>query len=210
MCDSLYRKVNLIVLSPTYADTVYASFCEGGTFLWDGHIDHVLTEPGYYYDTLRYNIPDKCDSIIYTLYLSVIVPQEIAPADTAYICNGESYTWHGKTFSVTGTYRDTVRSQQGCDSLFYTLVVEKQQPMGKLSETLYMCNGESVTWAFNGQVYDHAGVYYDTLQSQHGCDSIAAELHVLERTTVTAETEHVTIYQTQTYTWRDGKQFLYW
>ena len=206
-CDSLYHKVNLIVLSPTYADTVHASFCEGGTFLWNGHIDHVLTEPGYYYDTLRYTIPNmECDSIIYTLHLSAIVPVEVEPADTAYICNGETYSWRGKTFDVTGTYRDTVKSQQGCDSLFYTLVLEKQAPMEKYEETLYICNEGTVFWPFNGKTYDHEGDYDDVIQSQQGCDSIAGKLHVRRRETIRVE-EDTTIYQTETYTWRDGKEY---
>ena len=206
-CDSLYHKVNLIVLSPTYADTVHASFCEGGTFLWNGHIDHVLTEPGYYYDTLRYTIPNmECDSIIYTLHLSAIVPVEVEPADTAYICNGETYSWHGKTYDVTGTYRDTVRSLQLCDSLYYTLVLEKQAPMEKYEETLYICNEGTVFWPFNGKTYDHEGDYDDVIQSQQGCDSIAGKLHVRRRETIRVE-EDTTIYQTETYTWRDGKEY---
>ncbi len=206
-CVDRYYKLEVTMLTAV-RDTVYNSFCEGGTFIWSGHFnDRALTEAGWYYDTVPYQVLSSCDSLIHTLYLTEIVPVEVEPADTAYICNGELYQWHGKTYDMTGTYRDTVRSQQGCDSLFYTLVLEKQAPMSKLKDTLYICNGEAVEWAFNGETYSHGGLYYDTIQSQQGCDSIAGELRVVERQTTYADEENVSIYATQSYTWRDGNEY---
>ncbi|MBR0309735.1 MAG: hypothetical protein IJQ97_02505, partial [Paludibacteraceae bacterium] len=39
------------------------------------------------------------------------------------------------------------------------------------------------------------------------CDSIAGELRVVEQPVVTKEPENISIYQTQTYTWRDGREY---
>ena len=206
-CVDRYYKLEVTMLT-VVRDTVYNSFCEGGTFIWSGHFnDRALTEAGWYYDTVPYQVLSSCDSLIHTLYLTEIVPVEIEPADTAYICNGELYQWHGKTYDMTGIYRDTVRSLQGCDSLFYTLVLEKQAPMLKQKDTLYICNGEAVEWTFNGVTYSHGGLYYDTIQSQQGCDSVAGELRVVERQTIYADEENVYIYATQSYTWRDGNEY---
>ena len=195
-CDSVYHKVNLIVLEPTYADTVHAKFCQGGSYTWRGKS---YTEEGDYQDTLRYNMPEPCDSVIFTLHLTTLVPKD--SAETHYICNGESYLWFGTYYSQTGTYTHTDTAVNGCDSILYTLYLEKQAPMSQQKDTLYICGTGQVVWNFNHIAYDHAGLYYDTIRTQQGCDSVAGELLVEEQQATTALPDSATIYESELYPW---------
>jgi hypothetical protein len=61
-----------------------------------------------------------CDSII-SLYLTV-TPRTYGEDLQVAICAGETYTWHGKTYSRAGIYRDTLVSAAGCDSI-ETLII---------------------------------------------------------------------------------------
>ena len=196
-CDSLYHKVNLVVLSPTYADTLHATYCQGGSYTWRGK---TYSEDGYYNDTLRYDIPESCDSVIYTLDLRALVPLTM-PEETQYICNGESYEWFGQTLTQTGTYTHTVKYVSGCDSAYYTLHLEKQAPRMQRKDTLYICGSGEVEWDMNHETYSHAGLYYDTIRTAQGCDSIAGELLVVEQQSHVADPEAATIYDSEQYLW---------
>ena len=61
-----------------------------------------------------------CDSTI-SLYLTV-TPRTYGEDLQVAICAGETYTWHGKTYSRAGIYRDTLLSAAGCDSI-ETLII---------------------------------------------------------------------------------------
>ena len=204
-CINRYFKLEVDMLSPTTVDTT-AMFCQGGSFTWD-RTGETLSETGTYTHKIPYKVLDGCDSVIIRLHLSEVVPVE-QPAETQYICDGESYTWRGKTFNTTGVYLDTLVSTiTGCDSLYYTLNLERQPAMSTMSETLYICNGEPVVWDFNQQTYTHAGIYNHTKPSIHGCDSVAGELHVIERITEVKAPQDESIYATQAFTWIDGKDY---
>ena len=204
-CINRYFKLEVDMLSPTTVDTT-AMFCQGGSFTWD-RTGETLSETGTYTHKIPYKVLEGCDSVIIRLHLSEVVPVE-QPAETQYICDGESYTWRGKTFNTTGVYLDTLVSTiTGCDSLYYTLNLERQPAMSTMSETLYICNGEPVVWDFNQQTYTHAGIYNHTKPSIHGCDSVAGELHVIERTTEVKAPQDESIYATQAFTWIDGKDY---
>ena len=201
-CINHFFKLEVSMLSPETQDTT-AMFCQGGSFLWNRSGEQ-LTDTGTYEYKIPYQVLAGCDSLIIRLHLGVIVPKEM-PVETAYICDGQSYTWRGNTYSATGVYMDTVLSvSTGCDSLYYALNLERQPAMQTLNETMYICNGESVTWSFNQQTYTHAGIYDHTIPSVHGCDSIAGRLYVYERTTKVEEPENVSIYATQSYQWING------
>ena len=201
-CINRYFKLEVSMLSPTVVDTT-ATFCQGGSFLWD-RTGELLTDTGTYEYKIPYQVLDGCDSLIIHLHLGMIEPKEM-PIETAYICDGENYVWHGHTYNATGVYLDTIASVlTGCDSLYYALNLERQPAMQTQKDTLYICNGEPVVWPFNQQTYTHGGIYNHTIPSSHGCDSIAGELRVVERTTDVQAPENVSIYATQSYTWING------
>jgi PKD repeat protein len=89
---------------------------------------------------------------------------------TASICQGNSYTLpNGKVVTLAGTYKDTLLSKKGCDSIITTTITVN--PVYNSSKTASICKGSSYTLP-KGEVATVAGTYKDTLLSKIGCDSI--------------------------------------
>lgn len=65
-CDSVVVRLALSVIEPVYAEAEAVSICEGDEYDFNGK---KLTEAGLYHDTVR--TVAGCDSVIYTLDLSV-------------------------------------------------------------------------------------------------------------------------------------------
>ena len=84
------------------------------------------------------------------------------------ICSGESYFIGGNNYDSTGTYIDTLLSSIGCDSIVTTNLTVNPIFSIVFSDTI--CSGQSVTVGTN--IYDSTGVYFDTLTTVNGCDSI--------------------------------------
>lgn len=84
------------------------------------------------------------------------------------ICESESYTINGNTYSVSGTYNDTLASINGCDSVIVTPLT--------VIPTIHADNYQNLcgtaTYSFNGNIYSTNGTYLDTVQTINGCDSI--------------------------------------
>ena len=196
-CDSLYYMVNLIVLQPQYGDTTYTRICPNDTYSWRGKN---YTSAGWFSDTLRYDTPSKCDSIIYTLYIEVVESQ-IMPVEKQSICHNATFTWFNEEYSKPGTYTHAIPSVLGCDSLVYTLELSMQEATKRQSDTLYICGSGSVEWDLNHKQYTADGLYYETIQGITGCDSIAGELRVIVKQAEDKPMETYTIYDDETYTW---------
>ncbi len=160
-CDSIVT-LTLSVL-PNAADTVTASICQGETFLFNGNS---YSTAGTFTDTL--SAANGCDSLL-TLELTVL--PAFANSESASICQGDSYLFNGISYSLAGTYVDTIRTPNGCLVTTLTLSV-LQATFG--TDTVVICEGD--TYQFNGEVYQLPGWYTDTLTNQQGCDSI---LHFL-------------------------------
>ena len=103
-------------------ETVYAdTICENDVYSDENFQNKTLA------GTYRIKILSShmCDSTI-TLHLHVI-PAAYGPDDVQELCQGETYTWHNKTYNRTGIYRDTTVSAAGCDSI-ETLVLSYRAP----------------------------------------------------------------------------------
>lgn len=157
-CDSIIA-VNLTV-NPIYHISLEQEICQGESYLFKGD---TLQESGIYYDTLQ--TIHHCDSII-SLTLTVNPTRLIFGTDT--ICEGDSVYFYGKMLTEAGTYYDTLQTVHGCDSVMaLTLVVN---PTYFSSITQEMCQGDSLV--FHGKTLTQSGIYYDTLHTVSGCDSI--------------------------------------
>ena len=84
------------------------------------------------------------------------------------ICDGDSITVAGNTYTVSGLYTDSLTSSIGCDSLVFSNLIV--YPNVSYTNMQTICSGE-ITIVGNS-VYDSTGVYTDTLTSWAGCDSI--------------------------------------
>lgn len=84
-------------------------------------------------------------------------------------CEGSTYNFFGTTLYSNGSYYQTLTSQiSGCDSIIQLDLFENSQY--DITENVAICSGESINW--HGNNYAVQGIYYDSLTSVHGCDSV--------------------------------------
>ncbi|MBQ0008560.1 MAG: choice-of-anchor D domain-containing protein, partial [bacterium] len=186
-CDSVYELT--LTVNPTYLFPETYSTCQGETYTWR---NKVLSTAGVYYDSLKTTI--GCDSV-YELTLTVN-PTYLFP-ETYSICQGETYNWRSKSLSTAGVYYDSLQTTVGCDSVYeLTLTVN---PTYLFQETYSICQGETYNW--RNKALSTAGVYYDSLQTIVGCDSVYELTLTVNPTYLFPET--YSICQGETYTWRN-------
>ena len=157
-CDSVY-KLNLTV-HPTYHKDISANICRGESYMFNGK---ELRNSGVYYDTLQ--TINGCDS---TFRLVLNVSPTYIFEDTVTICENDVYNFRGLQINKPGVYYDSLIAKTGCDSI-YKLVL-KINPTFFRESFASICKNEY--YNFRGRLLYESGVYYDSLLSVHGCDSI--------------------------------------
>ena len=189
-CDS-FITLHLGVLNNT-SSINNQTICGGQTYTFGGHI---LNTPGTYYDTLLNQL--GCDSIV---TLNLMAGSNTFSNINQSICAGGSYTFHGQTLTVSGTYYDTLINSNGCNTLvtLHLLVLNNTSS----TQTQNICNGHS--YNFYGQQLFAGGTYTHHLLNHFGCDSsIILTLNVT--TPNIAVTQHDSILTSQatgsTYQW---------
>ena len=98
----------------TYIDTIYQTICDNSSFEFYGED---LKAAGTY--THLISNSESCDTTI-VLFLSIV--PTYSEQITAEITQGESYTLNNKTYTMAGTYYDTLTASNGCDSVI-TLIL---------------------------------------------------------------------------------------
>ena len=112
--------------------------------------------------------------------------------DTIETCN--SYNWQSATYTISGTYYDTLSSASGCDSILGLVLTINNDVIGDTS-MVSSCN--SYTW--QSTTYTSTGVYFDTLSTSSGCDSILT-LDLTINNGVIGDTTEVSVCDS--YTWQ--------
>ncbi len=166
-----------------------ASICQGQSFTWRGN---TYTTSGTYYNNYVTTNPPGCDST-YVLNLTV-KPTYNFPLSVT-ICQGQSYTWRGNTYTAQGTYYDNLQTQLGCDSIYVLNLTVK--PSYLFTTNASICNGQSYTW--RGNIYTTQGTFYDHLYTSFNCDSIY-KLNLTVKPSYYF-TENASICQGETYVW---------
>lgn len=118
---------------------------------------------GTYIDTIYAGI---CVDSLVTINLNVVNGQ--LDSSTVHLCEGDSITINNKKIGSSGTYYDSLKNKNGCDSILkYTVIVH-----GKASSTFTFrfCYTDSIF--YDGIAYHTDTVFYDTLTTSFGCDSI--------------------------------------
>lgn len=157
-CDSVVI-LNLLVgevYDIEFADTI----CHGDSYVWNGTS---YTESGSH--TQIFTSQYGCDSVVtVNLFVAPIVEESYIEA----ICQGEPYRFGKKILVNPGVYVDTALSMYGCDSIT-TLTLHVHEPY-LIDQYIETCHND--TFVFRGIVIDKPGIYYDSLLTQHGCDSV--------------------------------------
>ena len=143
------------------------------TYTWhrvSNNTDIEVSTTGTYDDTIP-SLVTGCDSIN---RLVLTVHQTRESNDTAEICGGKHYTWHGIEYSGAGDYSDTIRSQVFgyIDSIFYNLHLIVHPSYPAHDTTFILCGTDEAIFE-SGKTYSTAGTFKDTLETKCcGCDSI--------------------------------------
>lgn len=157
-CDSIVTLY--LTVGEIYDIEVHDTICNGEVYKWN---NSQYTTSGSY--TQSFISQYGCDSIV-TVHLFVApIPQE---SYVEAICEGEPYRFGNRTLVRPGVYVDTSLSVYGCDSIT-TLTLRVHEPY-LIDQYVEVCHND--TFIFRGQVIDRPGIYYDSLLTQHGCDSI--------------------------------------
>lgn len=97
-------------------------------------------------------------------YSRIIAHPEYSQALEVNICEGDAYAG----YTDSGFYIDTFQSIYGCDSIRQlTLNV---RPHYQNTASLTLCPGAQ--YNFNGTILSESGIYFDTLYTVYGCDSL--------------------------------------
>jgi len=163
-CDSVYRLVFDIL--PTYRFEQQAVITEGQTYRWQGQ---TLTVPGTYY--ARYETVAGCDSV-YKLVLTV--DRTYRFEEEAEICGNETYLWHGRTYTASGTYTDAYKASTGADSIYVLNLTVR--PTYYRTQYIHLCPND--TFSVRGHRMTAGEQYLDTMLSSQGCDSVVRFIFV--------------------------------
>ena len=143
---------------------------------------------GTYTDTLVNE--NGCDSIL-TITLNVWPVEETF--ETLDICDSDlPYSWQTLTLDSAGTYRDTLLTRHGCDSI---LVLALNVNSGvAFDSTIYAC--ESYVWDWgDGNTYTSSGIYEVITGGANGCgDTLRLDLIISPALSVSFATEDVSCY----------------
>ena len=157
-CDSVY--VLDLFVNPAFFSSETYTICSNDSLLWH---DNYYNETGFYYDSL--SSIDGCDSVI---MLDLTVNPAYEFIETSAICDTDSVLWRGDCYKTTGIYYDSLTTVLACDSVF---VLDLTVNSTFYNEQVYtICSDDSVSWQNN--YYSETGIYYDSLVTQHGCDSL--------------------------------------
>ena len=187
-CDSLYRIV--LVTTTHYSEWTPIPLCPGAELKIDGQ---VITEPGLYTYLRRSKVTGEMDSI-YRVEVYDAPSYERTLERT--ICEGDTIMMGGKPYTHSGTFVYRGQTVDGCDSI-ETLILTVN-PSYHFDTAVTIMDDQSFYW--RGKTYNKTGMYYNSYQTELGCDSTySLKLHVVE-----TEYHHIddTICNGQIYVWR--------
>ncbi len=187
----------LVRVKDTYNSSFHQTKCVGDVVTIQGRDENGNMQTYTYTENTHKDLHlytvDGCDSII-KLDINFIPPPE---PKTIYetVCN--SYTWHEKTYTESGTYPWEGQNENGCNAQ-ETLVLTINKSVTGPTEERTICKGSSITW--NGQTINKSGSYYATLTAANGCDSTCTIL-IKEENDFRSEISE-TICEGEKFTWR--------
>ena len=182
-CDSVL--VLDLVVFPTYLDTIIAETCEGIPYEQNGFY---ADRTGCYKQFLQ--TINGCDStVVLNLRVNPIYNQDIE----ADICEDETYSFAGGTYSTQGVYEIRLQTEKGCDSLINLHLNVHSKYEQETDRRI--CQGE--TYIDRNFHESESGTYKAYYQSIWGCDSVIVlnlEVAPVYTDTIKAEIEYGQFY----------------
>ena len=105
-----------------------------------------------------------------TVSTTVTVNHPVHEEEDHYICPGDSYNFYGTSYSEEGDYVYQTTTAQGCEKTITLHLHHYPTYPNANTTTEYICPGTS--YHFHGHYYNATGLYYETLETIHGCDSV--------------------------------------
>ncbi len=143
-CDSIYNVAN-IVITPIVASTHNIPLSGCNSVLYNGN---TYTNSTTVRDTIK--SIQGCDSI-YNVANIVITPI-VASTHNIPLSGCNNVLYNGNTYSNSTTIRDTIKSVQGCDSVYNVaniVITNPVTPIVTLGSNAIIANGSSVTFTAN-------------------------------------------------------------
>ena len=97
----------------------------------------------------------------------MVHPNEVEDVEHT-ICENDVYDFYGENIQTPGVYEHHTQTEFGCDKLIRLHLYNWDTYETPITE--HFCQGDQ--YMFFGQALNNSGVYYHTLESVHGCDSI--------------------------------------
>ncbi len=132
------------------------------------NIQHPVATPPLGTTTYTCHVTDNSWGSAQNVSVSVVVHPNEETHEYDTICQGDSYDWHGQLVSTPNIYPYHTQTQFGCEKIVYLHLSNWETYETHI--TRHFCQGES--YDFNGHQLSAPGIYYDTLESVHFCDSV--------------------------------------
>ena len=165
-------------------------------YTWRGQS---LTVTGQYTAAEPYTTA-ACDSVIHVLDLTVL-STGATDEQTVTICDTElPYQWYNQDYTATGRYTYSEQyAGTDIDSIQHILDLTINSSV-EVQYSITAC--DSYTWS-NGMTYTESGIYYDSLLTIHGCDSV----EILTLTIHSGIEVPYTVTACDSYTWSNGMTY---
>lgn len=187
-------------LRPSYNTTDTIIACD--SYRWIDSVDYTLST---FTPNVHLTSSLNCDSVI---HLNLTIHNSTTTTDSILSCG--PFQWQdGLTYSESTDQPSlTLQTVYGCDSTLLLHLTVAHNTTTELFDTI--CQG--VSYVFGGNEYTQEGVYSDSLQTSHLCDSIVLlNLHVLQPPMVKLEWgEYDCITRTYTLTANTDAPFFEW
>ena len=192
-CDSIVNLTLIVNPNNEYYDNP-VTFCEGGSYIWNGQ---TITQSGIYTDTVDNDF--GCYDV-FKVVVTVNPVYSFTEYDT--VCDNElPIVWQERTIGQGGTHTADYHTVNGCDSI-YTLILTVN-PIYLIPETATVCDNEEYVWEGHnveiGILSEGTYTIWDSLHTINGCDSVY-QLTLIVTPTFYAENTGITC-DNEAYVW---------